>query len=301
MGLKKGLFIKFLLNGIRTLLKFNALRPLNKFRHGHFYSPIVSKIDLDRFGNDLWPKNGPDNIAGIVLQPEQQRALLKTLSGYYAELPFTVEKSQENRYCYNNGTYSYTDSIVLYSMIRHFCPKRIIEIGSGYSSAVMLDTREKFAPDMELTFIEPYPKLLFSLFKANDRQNCTVLDTGVQAVPLKEFEKLEANDILFIDSSHVSKTGSDVNYELFTVLPHLASGAIIHVHDIFFPFEYPKEWAYEGRNWNEIYLLRAFLSYNQDFEVLVFSDFMHTCHTSAFAEMPLTYKNTGGNLWLRKK
>mgnify|MGYP000161708116 CR=1 FL=1 len=301
MKTKKALFPKFLLNGIRTLLKFGKLRPINKFRLGHFYSPIVSKVDLDTYENSLWPENSPETLQGIDLQTERQMALLADFSKFYNELPFTVEKSGQNRFCYNNGTYSYTDAIVLYSMIRHFGPNRIIEIGSGYSSAVMLDTKEYFAPKLDLTFIEPYPQLLYSLFKEGDKKNCTVFDSGVQSVALEEFQKLWANDILFIDSSHVSKTGSDVNYELFEILPNLASGVIVHVHDMFFPFEYPKEWVYEGRNWNEIYLLRAFLSYNQDFEILLFSHYMHTKHKSSFEKMPLTYKNTGGNLWLRKK
>lgn len=301
MKTKKVLFPNFLINGIRTLLKFGKLKPINKFRLGHFYSPIVSKVDLDSYENTLWSKNLPERIPGIELKPEQQKGLLAELSKYYDDLPFTEDKSDKTRYCFNNGTYSYTDGIVLYSMIRHFNPKRIIEIGSGYSSAVMLDTREKFAPEIELTFIEPYPKLLYSLFKDNDKKNCKVFESKVQSVALEEFQNLEANDILFIDSSHISKTGSDVNYEVFEILPSLAPGVIIHFHDMFFPFEYPKEWVYEGRNWNEIYLLRAFLNYNQDFEILLFSHYMHTKHKSAFENMPLSYKNPGGNLWLRKK
>lgn len=301
MKTRKALFPNFIINGIRTLLKFGKLKPINKFRLGHFYSPIVSKVDLDSYENDLWKENLAEIIPGIDLRPEQQKTLLTEFSKYYKDLPFTEEKLENNRYCFKNGTYSYTDGIILYSVIRHFKPKRIIEIGSGYSSAVMLDTREKFALEINLTFIEPYPKLLYSLFKENDKKNCAVFDSRVQSVPLKEFEKLQANDILFIDSSHVSKTGSDVNYELFKILPSLSSGVIIHIHDMFFPFEYPKEWVYEGRNWNEIYLLHAFLSHNQDYEILLFSHYMHTMHKSAFKNMPLSYKNPGGNLWLRKK
>lgn len=301
MKRKKPILVNFLVNGIRTFLKIGGLKPINKFRLGHFYSPIVSKTELDAYEEILWPQHLPTAIEGIPLRTEEQKNLLADFTEYYAELPFTEEKSDKNRYCYQNGTYSYTDGIMLYCMIRHFKPKRIIEIGSGYSSAVMLDTREQFAPELDLTFIEPYPKLLYSLFKDEDKNQCTVFASGVQSVSLEEFRKLQAGDILFIDSSHVSKTGSDVNYELFEILPNLASGVIIHIHDMFYPFEYPKEWVYEGRNWNEIYLLRAFLSYNEDFEIILFSHYMHTMHTSAFEKMPLTYKNKGGNLWLRKK
>ena len=215
-------------------------------------------------------------------------------------MPFKDEKSENQRYCFINDAYSYTDAIILYSFIRHFKPKQIIEIGSGHSSAVMLDTRETFVNDINLTFIEPYPKRLYRLFKDNDRDNCNVLAKKVQNVPINEFQKLQRNDILFIDSSHVSKTGSDVNYEIFKILPTLNSGVIIHFHDVFYPFEYPKSWVSEGRNWNEDYLLRAFLSYNDQFEIVLFSHFIHQHHKAAFKEMTLTYKNTGGNLWIRK-
>lgn len=216
-------------------------------------------------------------------------------------MPFEYESSPEKRYCFNNITFEYTDAIILYSFIRHFKPKNIIEIGSGFSSAVMLDTKDIFNMHTNHTFIEPYPTTLNRLLSQNDKAECTIFETKVQHVPLDEFKKLQKNDILFIDSSHVSKTGSDVNFELFKILPNLNSGVIIHFHDVFYPFEYPKEWVVQGRNWNEGYILRAFLSYNNEFEILLFSDYLHKHFKEAFRNMPLTYKNTGGNLWLVRK
>jgi predicted O-methyltransferase YrrM len=290
----------FIIIVIRTLIKWRKYNPLSKYPFGHFYSPIVSRAELVELENEIWGEGGQDFIMGINLNLENQLLLLKEFSKYYPEMPFKDEKPDKHRYCFNNGAYAYTDAIVLYSFIRHFKPKRIIEIGSGHSSAVMLDTREAFVNDINITFIEPYPKRLYRLFKDNDRDNCTVLAKKVQNVEISEFQKLQRNDILFIDSSHVSKTGSDVNYEIFKILPALNSGVIIHFHDVFYPFEYPKSWVSEGRNWNEDYLLRAFLSYNDQFEIVLFSDFIHQHHKAAFEEMPLTYKNTGGNLWIRK-
>ena len=109
------------------------------------------------------------------------------------------------------------------------------------------------------------------------------------------------NDVLFIDSTHVSKVGSDVNYIFFEILPRLRSGVHIHFHDIFYPFEYPKEWVYEGRNWNEIYMLRAFLQYNSDFQITYFQHMMTQRHRAFFQErMPLSVKNLGGNIWLKR-
>jgi predicted O-methyltransferase YrrM len=261
----------------------------------------VSKAEIAEFENQIWEEADKDTISGINLNLDKQLLLLKEFSKYYPEMPFKDEKTGSQRYCFNNGAYAYTDGIVLYSFIRHFKPKRIIEIGSGHSSAVMLDTRESFVKDISLTFIEPYPKYLNKIIKDNDRVNCEVLEKKVQNVPLNKFQKLERDDILFIDSSHVSKTGSDVNFEIFKILPTLNSGVIIHFHDVFYPFEYPKSWVSEGRNWNEDYLLRAFLSYNDQFEIILFSHYIHQHHKQAFKEMPLTYKNTGGNLWIRKK
>jgi hypothetical protein len=273
----------------------------NCFPLGHYFSPLVSKSDFKEFEKQIWEEAENRTIPGINLYPENQISLIKEFEKYYQEMPFDYEASAKNRYCFNNDSYLYTDAIILYSFIRHFRPNNIIEIGSGNSSAVMLDTKEIFQMQTNLTFIEPYPKLLYSLFKEKDKNECKVFDTKVQNVPIEEFQKLKRNDILFIDSSHVSKTGSDVNFELFKILPILNSGVIIHFHDIFYPFEYPKEWVTEGRNWNEDYLLRAFLSYNNEFEILLFSDFIHMHYKDAFKNMPLTYKNTGGNLWIVKK
>jgi hypothetical protein len=123
----------------------------------------------------------------------------------------------------------------------------------------------------------------------------------VQEVGLEKFKALRENDILFIDSSHVSKINSDVNYIFFTILPQLHPGVYIHFHDIFYPFEYPKEWIYEGRAWNEIYLLRAFLQHNAVFKIVFFNTFLEYFHAKRFQEdMPLCLKNPGGSVWLKK-
>jgi hypothetical protein len=164
----------------------------------------------------------------------------------------------------------------------------------------MLDTREVFNQNIDLTFIEPYPALLRSLLRDADKSNCHIIDSKVQHVPLEVFKSLQKDDILFIDSSHVSKTGSDVNYELFEILPDLNEGVIIHVHDIFYPFEYPKSWVYDGRNWNESYMLRAFLSYNSKFRIEFFVDYLSKHHRSSLQQMPLLQKENGGSLWMRK-
>ncbi len=276
-------------------------KPLNIFPSGHFYSPVVSKNEFLEFEQQISNEKQNNSILGVNLNSDFQKELLKEFDKFYNELPFEFNSNSKTRYYFNNTSYGYTDSIILYSFIRYFNPKRITEIGSGYTSALMLDTKEIFNLNTELTFIEPYPKLLYSLLNENDKKDCKVINSKVQNVPLEEFKLLEKNDILFIDSSHVSKTVSDVNFEIFNILPVLKSGVIIHIHDVFYPFEYPKEWILQGRNWNEDYLLRAFLMYNNDFEILFFSDYMKLHFASIFENMPLTKNDNGANLWLRKK
>ena len=93
----------------------------------------------------------------------------------------------------------------------------------------------------------------------------------LQSVGVEVFEELGRGDILFIDSTHVSKLGSDVNYLFFEILPRLRSGVRVHIHDVFFPFEYPPKWIAKGIAWNENYLLRGFLQYNDKFRIVLFN------------------------------
>jgi len=151
------------------------------------------------------------------------------------------------------------------------------------------------------TFIEPYADRLRSLLEPGDLERVTILEQRVQDVNLDPFLKLNRNDILFIDSSHVVKVGSDVNYLLGEVLPRLHEGVYIHFHDIFYPFEYPEVWLAEGRVWSEAYALRAFLAFNHTFEIVLFNTYLEHFHREIFKrEMPLCLKDEGGSIWLQK-
>ena len=236
--------------------------------------------------------------------------MLEILKQYYAEQPFPEQKRDGCRYFFENSAFSYFDAIVLYSMLRYLRPKRVIEVGCGYSSCVFLDTDERFLGNsISLTFIEPYPDLLISLLKDEDKNRTTILASKIQDVDVSLFRELEANDILFVDSSHVAKTGSGVNHIFFEVLPVLNEGVYVHFHDVFYPFEYPKEWVYQGRAWNEAYMLRVFLQYNNEFEIVLFNSFLEKFHREFFAHhMPLCTKHSSysmmptsaQSIWLRK-
>lgn len=270
--------------------------------NGHFYSPVILIDEIKKRESEIWKNVEIDGIQGIKLRTKEQKELISLFSEYYKEIPFKSYKQKNIRYQFENDYYSYTDAITLYSMIRHYKPKNIIEIGSGFSSAVMLDTNEIFFNNsINLTFIDPYADRLYSQMTLEDKNKFKVIESDVQLISLETFKKLQSGDILFIDSTHVTKTGSDVNYILFEILPILKKGVLIHFHDIFYPFEYPKEWVYKGLNWNEDYILKAFLMYNENFEIKLFSEYLHRHHKNIFKEMPLAYNNEGGNLWIEKK
>lgn len=277
----------------------NALRRL--FRAGHFYSPYPDAAFVERHKARIFDRQAT-SVPGIELRVADQLALLETLAATRGEMPFKDDRSAGLRYYFRNPEYSYADALVLYSMLRHVRPRRVIEIGSGFSSAVMLDTNDLFlAGRIALTFIEPYPRRLFSLLRDADRKHCEIIVDAVQNVPLERFAALEAGDLLFVDSSHVAKTGSDVVHLFGEVLPRLAKGVLVHFHDIFWPFEYPEEWIREGRAWNEAYVLRAFLQFNPTFRIVLFNSYLGLHHREAVERhLPLFLQNTGGSLWLEK-
>ncbi|TCK96564.1 class I SAM-dependent methyltransferase [Paraburkholderia sp. BL9I2N2] len=270
--------------------------------NGHFYSPIPSMAEIHRDQEKLFAAP-PSEIPGVDLNVEGQLQLVRDISQYYKDLSFPADKQEGFRYYYNNDAFNYSDGVFLNGILRYARPKRVVEVGSGYSSCMLLDTNERWLENsIDCTFIEPYPALLNRLISDEDRARITVYPTRLQDVDLSIFQKLDKNDVLFIDSTHVSRIGSDVNYLFFEILPALKHGVYIHIHDIFYPFEYPRVWVEERRAWNELYLLRAFLQYNPNFEIVAFSDYLVKMHKEFLAaHLPVCASRPGGNIWLRKQ
>jgi Methyltransferase domain len=268
---------------------------------GHACSPLIHREEWRRDEARLFAEP-PHALAAIDLREDEQLQLLEQFARLYPDIPFLPRRGPGQRYQYDNEAYSYSDAIFLNCMIRHARPRRLVQVGSGWSSCATLDTNERyFGSLIQTTFIDPHPELLLSLTSEADHARMRVLRERLQDVALSEFTALDAGDILFIDSTHVSKLGSDVNRLFFEILPALATGVYVHLHDIFFPFEYPKAWIEEGRSWNEAYLLRAFLQYNGAFRVVLMNTFVERFHEAWFAEhMPLCLANRGGSLWLQK-
>jgi len=268
---------------------------------GHYYSPIPDVEEIKANAGNIW-KQPERHIPGINMNPDQQYSHLREFFEMGPSLPFPEEKNDKTKYYYNNPSFSYADAITLHCMIRKYKPKRIIEVGSGFSSCVMADTNELFFNNsIKLTFIEPNPEFFYSVLPEKDNKAYRILVNKVQDVDLAVFQELEENDILFIDSSHVGKIGSDVNHEFFEIIPRLKKGVLVHFHDIFHPFEYPYDWVIEGRSWNENYMLKAFLQYNESFELLFMSTYACTFFRDEIEKnLPIFLKNSGGNFWMKK-
>ena len=228
---------------------------------GHFYSPVVDPDDIALREPEVWPAD--PRVLGIDFDDAShlhvlQQLFPKHMPAYdYAEEAPDEDDALETFYT-RNSQFSWLDARALFVLMREWRPARVIEVGSGYSSLLMADVNRRHLDSRcDITCIEPYPR---PFLRNGIPGLARVIEEKVQAVALAEFARLRAGDLLFIDSSHVAKTGSDVNHLYFEVLPRLAPGVIIHIHDIFLPHDYPKDWVIgENRSWNEQYVLRALL------------------------------------------
>lgn len=268
---------------------------MNSFPFNHYESPFAQKKELEIYKK----QNHTQSILDLNINLDAQLKLLpKLITRRY---DFLKKKEENNfRYYSENSFFVEGDALLLNSIILEYHPHRVIEIGSGLSTCVMLDTREYWIDcgGMSIMCIEPYPERLYASIRDTDEVD--IKESFVQDVDLLAFEKLEANDILFIDSSHVMKTGGDVYYEIFEILPRLKSGVLIHFHDIFYPFTYPEKWLLEGRAYNEAYILRALLMNSEAYEIVFWNDYMIDKYSSQLMEGGL-FRAGGGSLWIRKR
>jgi hypothetical protein len=266
---------------------------------GHFYSPIPDPDDIRRREATIF-RGADAPLAGIDLREEAQLAILGELGASAAEHPWGREARAGVRYGFDNPNFQEGEALVLLGLMRLAPPRRVIEVGSGWSSCALLDVNDRFLDgSARCTFIEPHPELLHEL--VGDEQ-LDIRPAPVQDVPLSLFDELRKGDMLIIDSTHVAKVGSDVNHLVFEVLPSLAPGVLVHVHDIYHGFEYPRDWAYQLRAWNEAYLVRALLMFNSAWEIVFFNSFIGARHPEAFAaSLPPAAENPGSSLWLRPR
>jgi len=262
-----------------------ARRPLYA-APGHYGSPIPSPRDVERA---IAVTSEP---YGVDLRADAQLTLADRLAPLAAELPTGRDPAWRWHDGPANRMFGQPDAGVYYAMIADRKPGRVVEVGSGFSSAVALDAADRHSPETRFTFVEPYPQRLLSLLTDADRARTSLRQETAQTVDLDLFTSLGAGDILFVDSTHVGKAGSDVLRLLLDVLPRLAPGVVVHVHDVFWPFTYPAKWLREGRGWNEAYLLRALLVEPSAFDIVLWGSWLALSRPE--------YRGAG-SIWLERR
>lgn len=249
----------------------------------HYYEPIpdfrlitVEQITRGR------------EFPAIDFRWDDQLALLDELAAYQDEL-------RALDFNFDNGYFSGFDAAIYYSLIRHLKPQKIIEIGGGYSTRLANKALTSNGTG-SLTCIEPYPERL-----NGTGPTIELIQKPVEELEVDFFSRLKTNDILFIDSSHTVKFGSDVCYEFLEILPRLAPGVWVHVHDIFFPHDYPAEWLLERRMaLNEQYLLEAFLSFNKQFQVTLANYWLSLDHADKTTRLWSSAALKPSSLWMQR-
>lgn len=275
--------------------------------HNHFYSPIPDTSVL-KSKKDLWEKEM--ELVGINLNIEGQLDLLENLFPKFRnEYDFPLNKtSTPHEYYITNGRFGLVSAAVLHCMIRHFAPRTIIEVGSGnstYASARASMMNEADGQITKLISIEPYPN---QVLRKGFPGLSELIPKKVEEVDISLFSQLEEQDILFIDSSHAVRIGGDVNFLYLEVLPRLKKGVVVHVHDIFFPKHYPEDWVMRDLKFHtEQYLLQAFLTYNNRFEVLWCGSYMYLKYLEKLKSVFPPPKGLGfhenyfsSSFWMRK-
>lgn len=273
----------------------------------HYYSPVPQTKSLP---GDTWTRCS--ELPGVRANAQKQLALLATLARrfrkeYQAIPARKPEGSPPYTYYSSNGYFDDIEGYILYSIVRHFRPRRVIEIGSGnttylFAQAIARNRKSDPRYRCDLTAIEPYPN---EVLRAGFPGLTRLIDKPLREVPLSEFQKLGRNDILFIDSSHVLKIGSDVQREILEIIPRLGKGVLVHFHDIFLPMEYPRNWVEEmNRYFTEQYLPQAFLEFNDSFEILLAPGYLHAHHPRAMEAAFQSYHRNQAwapsSFWIRR-
>ncbi len=274
----------------------------------HFYSPVPDLKDLA--ARDIW--NRRSDLAGLDFRPGFQREFLLSLGREHGQEcnwgPDPTDDPQE--FYTENQSFSFGCAASTHLMIRRNKPRRIIEIGSGFSSrvisAAVLANERDTGQKAEYTIVDPYPGEVVTGGLPGVSE---LIAERVELMPPDFADGLGENDILFIDSGHCVRIGSDINFLILDILPRLAPGVTVHFHDIPMPAEYPKALFTNPsfrQFWTESYLLQAFLCHNDQFEVLLAMAWLMQNESDAFCEAlplydPQVHKAGSGSFWIRRK
>jgi hypothetical protein len=265
-----------------------------------YYSPIP---DLSRVPEEAWVRRSA--LGGVELGlPAALELVESELAPRIAELDIPAEDpGVPGKFFLHNQGFETVDAELLYGIVRAMRPARVVELGSGYSTLLInLACRRNAGDGLNTTHeaFDPYPREHILGVDPPAR----VTPISATEVPLEVFAELEAGDVLFVDTTHTVKLASDVNFVILDVLPQLQSGVLVHFHDIFLPWEYPRRWFSEMQwYWAEQYLLQAFLAYNRDFEILVPAHALAREHPERLRRVIPSFADGGGpgSMWLRRR
>jgi regulator of replication initiation timing len=270
---------------------------------GHYYSPITDPNDPHVRQTEISNLHALSGRQDLAIDELAMIRLLGWLGEHAARFPFGVSATSEWRYFTGNGHFGQADGEVMFSMLMEYKPARCIEYGCGFSSLLLMDVNDHFFEhSMQLSLYDPRPDIVLSLLVPHDPYRELVQSRRTREIPDEVFKALGRGDVLSLETSHVAKTGSDVADLLFRVLPLLSPGVLIHLHDIFYPFEYPEAWVVQdNRSWNEAYMLRAFLEYNTQFRVLFFNNLMvRKYFDEVNAAFPGLEDTHASSIWIEK-
>jgi SAM-dependent methyltransferase/predicted O-methyltransferase YrrM len=275
--------------------------PRNRFPVGHYYSPMYDTRELASRRDRLWPPT-PRETVGIDWKDRTQLELCQVFARQQ-KLDFIDDPGEDPTVYYaSNDQYPPLDAWVLAGILEQRRPRRMIEVGSGFSTLVSARVdRERLDLRMKLTCIEPYPR---DFLTAGVDGVSELRVEQVQDTPMELYSELSAGDVLFVDTAHTVKTGGDVTWIFAEVIPRLAPGVLVHIHDVFLPGDYPPDWVMEGWGWNENYLVRAFLSFNDQFDIVWGSQYMlHNHRDEVIAAFPGLAHDTpsGASLWIERR
>ena len=232
----------------------------------HYYSPIPDLCDL-LARSEIWDQ--PSDLPGVDMRPSDQLDLMEgVFAAYQHECDFPRQPAGDLQFYTQNGYFGYVSAAAMHSMVRHHRPRKIIEVGAGHSTRVIARAARMNADagfPVEVIIVDPFVDWgsLQGLQGISE-----FIPHRVEEVAPDRLTLLQAGDLLSIDTSHTVRMGGDVVYLYLEILPRLAPGVLVHLHDIFLPFGYPKEWLQRRHFWNEQYLLHAFLIYNDAYQVL---------------------------------
>jgi len=264
-----------------------------------YYSPLPNFEELP---DDIWDRR--TRLAGIPFDTAGQMEFCeRELAGYAHELDASEDpEAGGDGFHFQNTMYEHGDAEIAYAMVRRFKPTHVIELGSGFSTLVLARAcaaNEAEGHPSRLVTNDPYER---GLVDRSLPGLAELTDRGAETIPPEDFAHLGSGDVLFVDTTHVVKLGSDVNHVILEVLPTLAPGVIVHFHDIWLPDEYHRALTeILGQHWTEQYLLQAFLSGNPGFEVLFATHAVATAEAERFkATIPgYTGDNYPSSFWLR--